>query len=48
MKRWQNLKRFLNENFIWSTDVVLAYNVLQIGDVAEFGTQNYLQALNLN
>ncbi len=26
----------------------IAYNVLQIGDVAEIEAENYLQALNLN
>jgi len=36
-----------NKNFDPQRSVALAPNVLQIGDVAEIGTQNYLQALNL-
>ena len=32
---------------IRSTNVAFAYNVLQIGDVAEIEAENYLQPLNL-
>ena len=33
--------------FVVINSVVYLLNVLQIGDVADFGTQNYLKAINL-